>query len=505
MHRSPRRAGQTNAAWLAFLGSIVLFVLLGAYLLWDPSRSDLDSKGGSLLVYCAAGLKVPVEKTAQDYEKEYGVRVQLQYGGSETLLTNLALSRRGDLYIPADTSYLEQARGKSLIDETLEIGQMSPVIAVQKGNPRKIATLDDLLRPEVRLAQANPDAAAIGKLTRATLEKSKQWEAVKQHTHVFKGTVTDVANDVKVGTVDAGIVWDVTVRQYPELEAVVIPQLRGVRSQIALGVLRSTAQPSAALRFARYLTARDRGLKQFTQAGFPVIEGDAWAEKPQLHLLAGSMLRPALQDTLRAFEAREGIPPIKTIYNGCGILVAQMKAGEHPDAYFACDRSFMTQVHDLFLDENVISSNQLVILVLKGNPHKIRSLQDLAKPGLRVGVGHEQQCAMGALTQETLKQSGLQDRVMDNVKVRVPTGDMLVNQLRVRSLDAVIAYISNGTVAADELEAIRIDIPCAVAQQPFAIGKESQHRHLTERLLTAIRSRESRERFESAGFKWKAQ
>jgi len=45
-------------------------------------------------------------------------------------------------------------------------------------------------------------------------------EAVNKHTTVFKPTVNDLANDVKIGTVDAAIVWDATVKQYAEMVAV---------------------------------------------------------------------------------------------------------------------------------------------------------------------------------------------------------------------------------------------------------------------------------------------
>jgi ABC-type molybdate transport system substrate-binding protein len=164
----------------------------------------------------------------------------------------------------------------------------------------------------------------------------------------------------------------------------------------------------------------------------------------------------------------------------------------------------MTQVQDLFLDPATISSNQLVIFVPRGNPHHIEALEDLGQPNLKVGIGHEKQCAMGALTQETLKQGRAQDRVMKNVKVQTPTGDMLINQLLTGSLDAVIAYLSNGANAADKLEAIPIDLPCAVAVQPIAVGRDSEHKQLVGRLVAAIHSRESRERFESYGFQWRA-
>src|SRR6185295_9603382 len=139
---------------------------------------------------------------------------------------------------------------------------------------------------------------------------------------------------------------------------------------------------------------------------------------------------------------REGVQ-VTRVYNGCGILVAQMRAGEAPDAFFACDKSFMDDVHDLFLDSTDVSTNQLVILVPKGNPRKIKSLDDLGQNNLRVGIGHEKQCALGVLTQRTLVEGKYVQQVMKNVVVQTPTGDMLVNQLRTGSLDAAIAYVSN--------------------------------------------------------------
>jgi molybdate transport system substrate-binding protein len=95
---------------------------------------------------------------------------------------------------------------------------------------------------------------------------------------------------------------------------------------------------------------------------------------------------------------------------------------------------------------------------------------------------------------------------MENVKVQSPTGDLLVNQLRAGSLDAVIAYVSNATEAANELEAIAIqDIPCAVAVQPVAVGRDSMYKQLTARLLDRLRSPESRQRFEAHGFHWRSE
>jgi len=502
--RSPRPAA-LHGAWLAFLGSVALFAVLVGLLLW-PS-GDGAAAQGPIVIYCAAGIKPAVEAVAKEYERQYGVEVRPDYGGSQSLLTRVIEdgrdSARADLYLPADESYIQAGRDRGLLAETVPLARMRPVLAVAAGNPKKVASLDDLLRPDVRLAMADPDVAAVGKVTRDALARSGRWDAIKPRISVSKTTVTDVANAIQLGAVDAGFVWDATVRQVAGLEAVRLPQLDGVSSGVSVAVLAGCRQPAAALRFARFLAARDRGLPEFEKNGFEVADGDPWEEKPEVVLYAGAMLRPAVEQTVKDFESREGVRVV-TVYNGCGILVSQMRArGERPDAYFACDKSFMDMVSDLFVDGEDISTNRLVILVHKGNPHGIKTLDDLAKPGLRVGVGHEKQCALGLLTQKALEQGRVKADVMKNVKTQLPAGDMLVNDMLAGALDAVVAYVSNKT-GHDELEAVPIDVPCALAVQPVAVGRESKHKQLTQRLLAAMRSAESRQRFEANGFHWRA-
>ncbi len=492
-------------SWLAFLASIAVLAVLVGLLVWDGwRRGSTPPDKRPLLVYCAAGIRPPVEAAARDYQQAYGVEVQLQYGGSQTLLANVEASKRGDLYLPGDDSYLQTARGQGLVQEILPLARMTPVLAVHKGNPKSLHSLDDLTRDGVRIVVANPDAAAVGKLTAEALKKTGRWDAIQKNVVVTKPTVNEVASDVAIGSADAGFVWDATARQTADVEAIPVPEFADVHAHIAVGVLTCTEQPTAALRFARFLAARDKGAPLFDSAGYEPINGDPWTEAPELRVFAGAMLKPAIDDTIDAFEKREGVR-VARVYNGCGILVGQMRIdGKSPDAYFACDQSFMSQVHDLFLDATPVSTNQLVILVPKGNPHHIRSLADLGQPGLKVGVGHEKQCALGALTQETLKQGGVRDPVMANVVTQLPAGDMLVNELQIGALDAVIAYVSNGVQAADKLEAIAIkDIPCAVAVQPVAVGKDSVYKQLTGRLLDRLRSPESRRRFEANGFHWR--
>lgn len=488
----------------ASLGVIVCLIWLLAGNDGSPTNSDRSGVQTSapIELYCAAANRAVIEAVVSDYQQETGRTVQVQYGPSQTLLSSLEITGSGDLFLPSDDSFLQLTVDKKLVREVLPIARMHAVVAVSAGNPRNVASLDDLMRDDVRLVQADADAAAIGKLTREVLTRSARWDALLAATDATRTTVTDVANDVQVGAADAGIVYDVVLHSYPALEEVRLPELQEAMSRLAVGVLAGSADAAAALHFARYLAADDRGLKRFREFGYTVGTGDKWEDRPELVLFAGSMLRPAIEDTITAFERREAVV-VNRVYNGCGILVAQMQAGEHPDAYFACDREFMTKLPDLFPASLDVSQNELVILVAKGNPHQISSLRDLGRKGLRVGIGHEKQCAMGWLTQNTLNEDGVQQIVMQNVTVQAPAGDMLVNQMLTGSLDAAVVYLSNAAGCGDKLDAVRIrGLSCSLATQPIAVAVDSRQPALTARLLDALRSAESRAAFELNGFRW---
>ena len=80
-----------------------------------------------------------------------------------------------------------------------------------------------------------------------------------------------------------------------------------------------------------------------------------------------------LQLRLQPLEQREGVV-VNTVYNGCGILTAQMRTildqqqgSGFPDTYMACDRYYLESVKDWFQDDVDISDTSVVIAVPKGN------------------------------------------------------------------------------------------------------------------------------------------
>jgi len=481
----------------------LLLVGVGLLMLRQGRRERATS---SLTVYCAAGLREPVEAIAEAYRREFGTEVRLQYGGSGALLGTLRVSRTGDLYIVADEGTLADARRLKLVREAVPLATQRPVIAVREGNPKNIRGLSDLLRADVRVALTSPETASNGRIVRQAL--GVEWDRLAAHAKTTKTTVTEVAQDVTLGAVDAAIVWDSTASQFQGLEAVSVPELNHCDESASAAVLETCTRPAEALKFARYMAAPEKGGATFRQRHFGGVEGDAWAERPELILYSGGVNRLAIQPLLTSFSEREGVS-VTTVFNGCGILCASIKAiagsgsGNLPDAYYACDICFVPPVGNFFPEGFILTETDIVIVVPQGNPRGIKSLRDLAAPGLRLGLANAEQSTLGYMTQGLLRSEGLTEAVRKNVSVEVPTADFLINQMRAGALDAAVVYLVNAAPVEKYLQVVPIHHPGAKAMQPFAIRPTSHHRQLAGRLLSYFR--ENHTRFEEAGFRWRGE
>jgi len=278
-----------------FIASFAVLVLLAWQLLsptapstpsapGDPAAGPGESPavtGEPLRVFVAASNRPVFEAIRKDYEAAYKTPIEVQYGPSQTLLSAMEVSGAADLYLPADDSFLDIAARKGLIEERLPLATMQAVAVVPRGNPKKFQTLADLEADGVKLVQADPDATAIGKQVREALQAVEKWDSLKAHTTAFKTTVNDVANDVKIGSADVGIIYDAVAATYPDLETVRIPELDSVRADVAVAVTASTKRPRQALHLARYLGAVNKGLLKYQEHGFKPVQGDVWAETPE--------------------------------------------------------------------------------------------------------------------------------------------------------------------------------------------------------------------------------
>ncbi|MFO0804170.1 MAG: molybdate ABC transporter substrate-binding protein [Gemmataceae bacterium] len=246
--------------WLS-LGSALALGVLAWFLFREPS---VKQPVKPLVVYCAAALKPAMQSVAAVYDRP----IEFRFGNSEQILAQASIGGDGDLFLPADDSYVRTAQASGVATESFPLAKMRVVVLARPGNPRRIAKLEDLLQKGLKLGQANPDAAAIGRVTRAHLQKSGRWQELHANTLVFHTTVTDAANAVKLGSNDAAIVWDAVAANDPSLAVVKLPELEDAVGNVEIARLRSCTDSAAARRFVDFVKSEEHGKKAFRAAGF---------------------------------------------------------------------------------------------------------------------------------------------------------------------------------------------------------------------------------------------
>ena len=127
-----QRRGSTSP-WLVVCGSVVLVTVL-VVILWDPFGDNGSSSSEQLVLFCAAGMSQPVEELVARYQQEYGVTIQVEFGGSGKLLSKIRVARdHGDLFLAADDFYTNLARS----DDPPRVIETIPVAMTVRRGPRK--------------------------------------------------------------------------------------------------------------------------------------------------------------------------------------------------------------------------------------------------------------------------------------------------------------------------------------------------------------------------------
>jgi len=249
---SGRRHGQTT-----FSGRRHGGLLAAAMILSCIGCSPGAPQETKLLLYCGAGLRPPVDQIAREFAKQYGIRIECDYAGSEVLLSRIKLSGRGELYMPGDVYYVDMAEDQGLIASQRDVCYFVPVIMVQKGNPKNIRTLADLSRPGIKIGLGDPKACSIGRKCSEIFAKNDiSEEDIDKNVKYRSLTVNELGNHIKVGALDAVIVWDAVAACFPdEGEVVPIPAEQNVISTVAVGTLKSSSHPEQTARFVEFITS----------------------------------------------------------------------------------------------------------------------------------------------------------------------------------------------------------------------------------------------------------
>ena len=207
-----------------------------------------------------------------------------QIAADDTLtLGNLTLRVKPDVY-EAGARVVRQMEEKKQVTGVVEYATNTLAIMVAAGNPRHIASLNDLGRAELKLSMPNPQWEGVANQIIGSLRKAggEQLYETVYRKKVADGTtvLTEVHHRqtpmrIMQGRVDAGVTWASEVEFQKNIgnpiAGVEIPPSQNTTATYAAGMMVDAAHPQAAAQWLAYLKSPETQ-ESYRQFGFKPVE-----------------------------------------------------------------------------------------------------------------------------------------------------------------------------------------------------------------------------------------
>lgn len=245
-----------------FIGAMLAGCSQNASQKGDQTSQSKEQK--NLLVYAGSASKPPTEEAAKVFEEKTGIKVDLVFGGSGSVLSQMKLNKQGDLYFPGSSDFMEQAKKENLVypDTEERIVYLVNAINVQKGNPKGIKDLKDLLKPGIKIAIGNPETVCVGLYATEIVDKSlspEQKTAFQKNLINYTESCDKTATAVSLKTVDAVIGWRVFQYWNPNnIESIPLKadQIQRI-GYIPIAISQYTQNRELAQKFIEYLDSQE--------------------------------------------------------------------------------------------------------------------------------------------------------------------------------------------------------------------------------------------------------
>lgn len=237
-----------------------------------PSQTPLPE---AVHVFSGAGLKAPMQEIGTAFTEKYGIPVEFNYGGGGTLVSQMNLTRKGDVLIVGSTREYDAAKKQGLVNDYVLVAYHVPVIVVQKGNPKDIKSLSDLARPGLKVALGDTSATAIGKAGAKMFKNLNITDDVEKNVVTRTPTINELVTIMNTGQADAAILTLDNVKTQT-MDIITIPLADNDVLVTPIGVTAYTQNEDAAEMFVAYV-ASDEGKAFFAKHGFPVYPDPAYA------------------------------------------------------------------------------------------------------------------------------------------------------------------------------------------------------------------------------------
>lgn len=231
----------------------------------------LSGNAQQLTVAAAADLHPAVEKIAQGFQAESGIRLRVSYGSSGNFFQQLQNGAPFDLFLSANVEYPRKLESAGLVASGTyyEFARGSIVLLVPASSKLDLSQgLHALLSPEVKkVAIADPGHAPYGQAAVAALKSEGLFGQVSPKL-VTGENISQAASFVLSGAADAGIIAKslaLAPAAQSKIKFVDVPAGDYPPLLQAMVVLKSSKNPEAARKFEAYMHGKQARsiLKQY--------------------------------------------------------------------------------------------------------------------------------------------------------------------------------------------------------------------------------------------------
>jgi molybdate transport system substrate-binding protein len=220
---------------------------------------------GTVTVFAAASLTESFKQIGKDFEAANpGVKVTFNFAGSSALAQQIGQGAPADVFASASPTNMKQVTdaGDASGQATVFVRNQL-VIAVPKGNPKKIAGLADLAKTGVKVALCATQVPC-----GAAAKKALDAAGVKLTPVTLEQDVKAALSKVKLGEVDAALVYRTDAKASgSDVDGIEFPESAKAINDYPIVALTKAPNPGGAKAFVAYVLS-DKARTVLTQAGF---------------------------------------------------------------------------------------------------------------------------------------------------------------------------------------------------------------------------------------------
>jgi molybdate transport system substrate-binding protein len=216
-------------------------------------------------------------------------------------------------------------------------------------------------------------------------------------------------------------------------------------------------------------------------------------------VFAAASLKPAFTQISQQFKTDNHGSSVDFEFGGSSELATQLTQGATADVFASADTAQMDTVAKAGLvatNPTNFASNTLVIVTAAGNPKKIGSFADLAKPGLNVVIC-QQPVPCGSATQRIEDSTGVH---LNPVSEELNVTDVL-NKVTTGQADGGLVYVTDALSAGNKVTTVKFpEAAAAVNVYPIAVLKKAPQPTLAQKFVAIVTSETGQKILDQAGF-----